>query len=1110
MIKSRPGLIFIFFLSNVHLFAQAPGCPSIFVGNDTSVTCNNSCVTINANVFSAQQTTSYTVSAIPYIPPYPFNLGTQLFIGIDDIWGDTISLPFDFCFYDSSYSQIVVGANGLISFNTAYANLFCPWSYTASVPSTALPLNAVFGAYHDIDPSICGEIKYQILGAFPCRTFVVNFNEVCHFSCNNLETTQQIILYETTNVIEVYIQSKPTCGGWNGGRAVIGIQNATGSAGITPASRNTGNWATSNEAWRFSPDGAPNYTVNWYSGGDTIGTGTSVTVCPTIITDYIAEATYTGCSGQQVIVSDTLTINVLNGFSLSLSSTPSFCQQSDGEATATPGGTGPYTYLWNDPINQITSTAIGLDPGTYTVEVTDTTTGCTFSDSIMVPQDNPLNLTSSIITNTNCFNDSSGVGEVLVSGNTGITSYQWNDPNNQITQQADSLPAGAWQVLVADGAGCIDSVTVTITSPDPVSVSIICPPGCDGQTTTYAVASATGGTGSTYNYQWNDPGATNDDTLIDLQPGTYVVQVIDSLGCATTDSVNANISPSIFSTINIQQATCPTSENGAAIVNPAGGTGLFTYSWNTSPLQSTQSIDSIGAGVYTVIVSDSVGCTDTVIATITNLSNISLIDTVWSHVSCFEGSNGTAYVSSTGNSGAVNYLWNPGGFSGDSINGLSANTYQVIGTDTTGCSDTTYIIINEPTEIEFNVSGNPALCYGASTGSVTVNNTSGGTPGYTYSWNTIPPQITPTATGLNAGVYIITVTDANLCTKIDSAEILDPLPLNIVSQQTNISCNSQNNGTATINASGGAGGFTYNWTTNPVQTDSTAVSLSPGSYYAVITDADGCRDSVLVNISEPNPLITAVSSEQTVCGDSSGTAVARGSEGQAPYSYIWLPSGKTGATVSGLWEGFHYVTVSDANGCNKQDSVIVNQYLGVMADYHLTTDLNDENEVPLDVSFTNQSVISHPGTKPVNYTWSFGDGNFSNEINPIHTYNSEGNFDVWMKVCYAATCCDSVKRTVEVLDTIIVPNVFTPNGDGLNEVFIIKNKNLSQLNLKIYNRWGRAVFSTETVGESWNGNKNNDGPPCPEGTYFYILNATRKDGKQVEEKLRKGAVTLLR
>jgi len=193
----------------------------------------------------------YIVDSIPYTPPYPFTIGTQTMIGIDDVWSDTINLSFDFKFYGNTYTQLVIGANGVISFDLTNAGGYCPWSFSASVPSSSLPTNAIFGAYHDIDASLGGSIKYSVNGVAPNRAFVINFDSVPQFDCNDLLTTQQIVLYESTNDIEVYIEDKPDCSAWNNGNAVIGIQNDTGLIGLAPPNRNTGAWSATNEAWRF-------------------------------------------------------------------------------------------------------------------------------------------------------------------------------------------------------------------------------------------------------------------------------------------------------------------------------------------------------------------------------------------------------------------------------------------------------------------------------------------------------------------------------------------------------------------------------------------------------------------------------------------------------------------------------------------------------------------------------------------------------------------------------------------------------------------------------------------------------------------------------------------
>jgi hypothetical protein len=284
------------------------GCPDVDAGPDLVVDCTDPCTTtmqVTADPFETGETSTYEVCQIDYNPPYPFTTGIPFSIGVDDIYTGIITLPFNFCFFGNTYNQIVVGSNNVISFDITQASGFCPWAFTASCPSPALPLNSIMGPYHDIDPAVCGDAKWGVYGASPCRTFVVSFDAVCHFLCNSITSTTQIVMYETTNVIEVYIQDKPTCLTWNGGNAVVGIQDATGTQGIAATNRNTGPWSATNEAWRFTPDGAPNYEVNWYEGGVLIGTGETIDVCPSQPTQtYDVTATYTQCDGSTIVVQD--------------------------------------------------------------------------------------------------------------------------------------------------------------------------------------------------------------------------------------------------------------------------------------------------------------------------------------------------------------------------------------------------------------------------------------------------------------------------------------------------------------------------------------------------------------------------------------------------------------------------------------------------------------------------------------------------------------------------------------------------------------------------------------------------------------------------------------
>lgn len=297
---------------------QANPCPSINLGADIAIpSCTDPCtpITLTPTIPAINATTSYTVCGIPYTP-YPYNTGTGFSIGVDDVYTGIINLPFNFCFFGTNYTQCKVGSNGLMTFNVA-AGPFCPWAFTATCPNALLPTNSIFGVYHDIDPAIlcgatpCGDARYATFGTAPCRVFVVSWDNLPHFTgaCNPLRTTCEIVLYETSNVIEVFVEGKPTCTTWNSGNALIGIQNNTGTIGYTPPNRNTGPWTAAYEGWRFTPAGASTSTVTWQQQGTALGTGNTINVCPSQATQtYAATVTYNLCNGTQLQYFDDIII----------------------------------------------------------------------------------------------------------------------------------------------------------------------------------------------------------------------------------------------------------------------------------------------------------------------------------------------------------------------------------------------------------------------------------------------------------------------------------------------------------------------------------------------------------------------------------------------------------------------------------------------------------------------------------------------------------------------------------------------------------------------------------------------------------------------------------
>ena len=272
------------------------------------------CVDLTATYLKTGSTEAYTVEEIDYAPPYPFIGGTPLNVETDDIWSPVVELPFNFCFYGETYNECIVGSNGVISFDTGGAGGYCPWPFSGEIPQPGFPiLNAIYGPYQDIFPvPDQGEIYYQVLGSYPCRALVVSYYEVPQFSCgyNAAEggETSQIVLYEVTNTIEVYVQNRIPCDGWQGGVGVIGIQNADGTEAVVPAGYNTGNWEAHEVAFRFTPSGDSNVVFEWLQDTDPANTADplvllsnedTIEFCAEEPSILIARATYTNCDGEE-------------------------------------------------------------------------------------------------------------------------------------------------------------------------------------------------------------------------------------------------------------------------------------------------------------------------------------------------------------------------------------------------------------------------------------------------------------------------------------------------------------------------------------------------------------------------------------------------------------------------------------------------------------------------------------------------------------------------------------------------------------------------------------------------------------------------------------------
>ncbi|MGH2666680.1 T9SS type A sorting domain-containing protein [Flavobacterium sp.] len=328
----------------VHSFGQT-ALPLTVNIDDPLPVCNlGDCVNLQVNFDEVKETTSYQVNAIGYAPLFPFEGGTILTTADDDIWSPVFDLPFPFCFYGQKYTHIMVGSNGVVTFNIApsvpggipggveeplvsHLPEGCNWSFNQSLPYAGFhTANAIYGVYQDTDirnapsgsvtnPSV-QNVNYYITGTAPNRIFIANFNQLPQYSCGSSVglQTSQVLLYETTNVIDILISKRTPCSSWQGGAGVVGIQNQSGTLATIPPGRNTGSWSAINEAWRFSPNGNSTSTLTWSLNGMPIAGTTNdnpITVCPTNEGGvYQATVSYANCEGEITSISDNITLNI--------------------------------------------------------------------------------------------------------------------------------------------------------------------------------------------------------------------------------------------------------------------------------------------------------------------------------------------------------------------------------------------------------------------------------------------------------------------------------------------------------------------------------------------------------------------------------------------------------------------------------------------------------------------------------------------------------------------------------------------------------------------------------------------------------------------------------
>jgi len=404
----------------------------------------------------------------------------------------------------------------------------------------------------------------------------------------------------------------------------------------------------------------------------------------------------------------------------------------------------------------------------------------------------------------------------------------------------------------------------------------------------------------------------------------------------------------------------------------------------------------------------------------------------------------------------------------------------------------------------------PASSCLACDGTATATPACGGVVG--YSWNSVPVQTAQTATNLCPGTYTVTI--SYTCANTETATITIPgfnsPAVNLVTQK-NVTCNGGSDGAATVAVVGGVPPYTYSWNTVPVQNTLAITSVPAGVYVFSVTDSTGCTVKFNVTITQP-PAINAVTSfVAEPCGINSAEVVASGGNG-GPFTYLWSTTpALTTDIITPVLPGTYTVTVADNKGCTKTQTVIVvNAILPVSAEFTAV------GSPVFGVTQTSAQYLFNENTINASFwNWDFGDpasglSNTSTLQNPTHDYTSTATYCVTLIATHInGTCKDTVTKCFEIGCewTFYVPNTFTPNNDGTNDVFGPKGICLKKYNMLIFDRWGNQIFETEDINIGWDGRANKGKEIAQQDVYVYKINII--DSYDIPHQYR-GTVTLVK
>ena len=754
--------------------------------------------------------------------------------------------------------------------------------------------------------------------------------------------------------------------------------------------------------------GTPGYQYLWSNGH----TGQDLLNVPA---GYY-EVTVTDNNSCQAIIGHTLTEPAPLAIQWNLTDPSCFGDSTGAIDISVTGGTPPYKYLWST--NDTTEDLTGVPAGSYAVLVTDSF-NCFLFEFNSLTTNPPVDVQVASVIDVNCNGGSTGSINLNVVGGLPPYTFTWSSPL-ATGQTPPGLQVGPYSVTVADALGCTDTISAYVDEPSAITVSVLdvtnvsCFGGSDGS----IEVDITGGT-QPYIYTWADGPNTEDRT--GLAAGSYTLTVVDGKGCQTVVSNTVVTEPTDIVTSMLPVApSCSGVNNGSVLATAIGGTPPYSYQWSNG--ESTSAINNVGAGTYTVIITDDKGCVAYDTATLAVAAEITISDTVVDLL-CYGDANGEITLTIAGGTPPYTYAWSNSANTKD-LSGLSGGTYDVVVTDNSGCTAAGSYVVDEPDSILMELFITPVKCYGDADG-VAATRIEGGTPDYDYQWS--DGQLSNVATGLDPGPLTLTVTDANGCVQTITDTVYGPDQLVITADTIyNVSCYDESDGGVIINVQGGTASYNYAVENVNFQPDGIFTGLEAGDYTALVLDGNNCQATVQFTITEPDEWLI-----------------------EFPEPYVFTARG---ASVT-------LTPILDA-------SVVPDEYFWEPAQGLSCTDCAEPIATPLETT---------------TYTLNITDVN---------------------GCVQDADVAVVVKNDYE----LFLPNAFSPNGDGRNDVWVpIDFGSVRDIEISIFDRWGGKVFSSRSTANGWDGTYK--GKIVYSETFVYVVEGTFLNGTEFEEH---GSIAIVR